>query len=392
MKYPVEITFTSAGLQPPVYVTTSLSDPQWEPIEMEFDQSKEGEHEFFKSFDAEEGEYQYKFRLGPGEWWVHDETRPAIDDGFGNKNNFLTVKRKDHSVPEPVEPAPLMKHEMSSAKDAPLMKHEMLSANDNTIPDPSASSTTEVEDVKNENGLQEPLLLRHESLSPESAEQEQAPLFRHESISLDEHQSANPFEMAKSAPRLNVQDSLPQEAGPLDEMLEHFPTSQEGIMEKIRKVSTSLPADETTPGLSSPASMAASTASDSSLQSVKEGDEDTLGEIAESQFEDAEDERNDEVHVDRPAAPITPPMTPTPEQAAKASALYAEEQSKQVDFDGPTPEATEASAKDVSQPSKTPGGVKNDGSPALDFKFWAVAVGITVAVVAGIWKLQLSES
>ena len=37
-----------------------------------------GEFLFYKEFDdVEEGEYQYKFRLGLGDWWVLDETAEA---------------------------------------------------------------------------------------------------------------------------------------------------------------------------------------------------------------------------------------------------------------------------------------------------------------------------
>lgn len=35
----------------------------------------DGEQEYWQDFDVEEGEYQYKFRLGPGDWWVLDETK-----------------------------------------------------------------------------------------------------------------------------------------------------------------------------------------------------------------------------------------------------------------------------------------------------------------------------
>lgn len=39
-------------------------------------QKEDGEQHFWQEFDLEEGEYQYKFRLGPGDWWVLDETTP----------------------------------------------------------------------------------------------------------------------------------------------------------------------------------------------------------------------------------------------------------------------------------------------------------------------------
>lgn len=51
-----------------------------------------GDLVFEKSFDAvESGEYQYKFRLGPGDWWVCDESAPIVCDDAGNRNNLLLV-------------------------------------------------------------------------------------------------------------------------------------------------------------------------------------------------------------------------------------------------------------------------------------------------------------
>ncbi|KAI7675112.1 hypothetical protein KC318_g1160 [Hortaea werneckii] len=92
MKHSVTVEYAHAGLQPPVFVCTNLSEPQWQPIEMDKEKRANGEYRFFKSFSAAEGEYQYKLRLGPGDWWVTDERMPVVDDGAGNKNNLLTVK------------------------------------------------------------------------------------------------------------------------------------------------------------------------------------------------------------------------------------------------------------------------------------------------------------
>ncbi|KAK0869172.1 hypothetical protein LTS02_003179 [Friedmanniomyces endolithicus] len=92
MTYPATVKYASKGLQPPVYIFTSLSDPQWEAVEMDHEILADGENGFSKTFMADEGEYQYKFRLGPGEWWALDDTKPTLDDGAGNKNNVMVVK------------------------------------------------------------------------------------------------------------------------------------------------------------------------------------------------------------------------------------------------------------------------------------------------------------
>ncbi|KAM0716607.1 hypothetical protein Q7P37_008052 [Cladosporium fusiforme] len=131
MAQKVTITYSSPGLQPPVYITTSLSDPQWDLLEMDCSELPGGEREFVKTFHAEEGEYQYKFRLGPGDWWVCDEDKPTLDDGLGNRNNLLLVKNESsvkktaaHSqhladdVGE-LEPGPTFPHERDSSERNP---------------------------------------------------------------------------------------------------------------------------------------------------------------------------------------------------------------------------------------------------------------------------------
>ncbi|KAF2086482.1 hypothetical protein K490DRAFT_57777 [Saccharata proteae CBS 121410] len=97
-KTSVTITYSHDGTQPPVFVATSLTDPPWEPLEMSVtDQRTEAGHLIFqKKFDGvEEGEYQYKFRLGPGDWWVMDDTAPKISDDAGNSNNLLVVNANE---------------------------------------------------------------------------------------------------------------------------------------------------------------------------------------------------------------------------------------------------------------------------------------------------------
>ncbi|KAK7548059.1 hypothetical protein IWX46DRAFT_43540 [Phyllosticta citricarpa] len=97
-KIPVTITFFHPNTSPPVFVATSLTNPPWQVVEMDVKQERtpSGDLIFEKKFDAvEAGEYQYKFRLGPGDWWVCDDNAPTVSDGFGNSNNLLIVEPKD---------------------------------------------------------------------------------------------------------------------------------------------------------------------------------------------------------------------------------------------------------------------------------------------------------
>jgi hypothetical protein len=142
MAHKVTVTYSSPGLQPPVYITTSLSEPQWDLLEMDCRRTPSGEQEFAKTFHVAKGEYQYKFRLGPGDWWVCDESKPTVADGFGSRNNVLVVDgdvpAKRHAA-EPQSSAndgavfdsPVSKHENGHAAEhenhhAPLFAHEKL--------------------------------------------------------------------------------------------------------------------------------------------------------------------------------------------------------------------------------------------------------------------------
>jgi len=82
------IRFEKDGVQPPVYVAGEFTD--WQPVEMTC-KTSEINNVFSHKATLEPGKYQYKFRLGPGDWWVLDESSPFADDGHGNVNNVLAV-------------------------------------------------------------------------------------------------------------------------------------------------------------------------------------------------------------------------------------------------------------------------------------------------------------
>lgn len=67
------ITYAKPGTLPPLFVAGSFSSPPWEPQELH--QDDEGSDSFSRTFSVVPGTYQYKFRLGTGDWWVVDETQ-----------------------------------------------------------------------------------------------------------------------------------------------------------------------------------------------------------------------------------------------------------------------------------------------------------------------------
>jgi endo-beta-N-acetylglucosaminidase D len=84
----VTVTYRRSGIQPPVFVVGSFSDPAWQVQEMEYTTDKDGECVFFKDISGIPGSgFQYKFRIGLGDWWVLDEEVPTVADGSGNWNN-----------------------------------------------------------------------------------------------------------------------------------------------------------------------------------------------------------------------------------------------------------------------------------------------------------------
>lgn len=370
MEQHVNVEYSSPGLKPPVYIFTSLSEPQWEAVEMEAEKNEKGDFVFSKAFDVEEGEYQYKFRLGPGDWWVCDESRHTVDDGMGNKNNLLVVKTPDKKLPQPwtemkdvktvailpaakppalvlpiqlpqsytaMTPAPSeldaptpmpkveafvlsrgseSQHTPDRDADDPLIDESTPDDLDNIASD--TKDTSESSDSESsssfdtdDEGTQSPLL-RHESVTMHTHEQEHAPLFRHESIALgyNHHEPPAPAAETHNTSSKPVQPPhIHIKGDPNNPNLEHFPTDHAGILERIHRASITLPEDQDA-FRSSPESEALSESpiSPISLPSVEEGDED-MEQIrdAEEQEYEKEQESGEEMDPLREGEPETEP-------------------------------------------------------------------------------------
>lgn len=71
------VSFSQRGVQPPVFIVTSLTG--WIPLEMDVqqDQTEDGHLVFTKQFpNVPEGPYQYKIRIGDNQWVV-DESKDS---------------------------------------------------------------------------------------------------------------------------------------------------------------------------------------------------------------------------------------------------------------------------------------------------------------------------
>ncbi|TGO83210.1 hypothetical protein BPOR_0684g00040 [Botrytis porri] len=97
-KTSVVITYSKPGTAPPIYLAGSFPESGWQPREMEYKNVSNDHYVFSKAVEVEEGkEYQYKFRIGDGDWWMSDEDAPIVVDDIGNRNNLLSVPIKSSS-------------------------------------------------------------------------------------------------------------------------------------------------------------------------------------------------------------------------------------------------------------------------------------------------------
>ncbi|RKF56789.1 putative pt repeat family protein [Golovinomyces cichoracearum] len=96
------ISFSPKGAKPPVFIAGTFTNPPWQQLEMqsiELENSGEYRHEI--RLDIPKGQdYQYKFRLGKGDWWDLNEEEPIVVDAAGNHNNLLPTKVDDDSWEE----------------------------------------------------------------------------------------------------------------------------------------------------------------------------------------------------------------------------------------------------------------------------------------------------
>nr|POE59321.1 hypothetical protein CFP56_24590 [Quercus suber] len=519
MRIPVTVGYASPGLKPPVYIFTDLSDPQWEAVEMETAQDVHGAYRFHKTFQVEAGEYQYKFRLGPGEWWTLDSSRPTIDDGLGNKNNSVQVlemahpaaakQASEHAQQDPTSvhadehtqspllnraedgngramdgavinassrhgatlsddhaAAPLMKHEVHEEQQptkvastdleprpsghesadrysfsdkcsgAPLMRHETSTMEPRSQPlehgnpqtddhkgsrvsedapslmqhevsdpqplEPIAAAAVELSDDNydgdDDSEDEGPPLLSHERTTSSSTDLSYSPLPRRQSASSGNNLGSG----SSSSPhiRMPIEPPVASQLFPLDlddPSLERFPTDEKGILEHIRRTSMNLPKDETTEERLSPVST-------TNLPSVIEeddadDDDSQFGQIRgiggrEAPFE-ADTRSVDPGPIlpddDRPANPMTPPLTPK-ELESEVEELEREESVAQ---DVQEIDADEA-AEQQELVELEAMAARSWWQKALDVAThpitWLVAIGLAYAVPIGYARLHLADA
>lgn len=88
------ISFSPKGAKPPIFIAGTFTNPPWQQLEMQsIELETPGEYRHEIRLNIPKGQdYQYKFRLGKGDWWDLNEEEPTVVDGAGNHNNLLPTK------------------------------------------------------------------------------------------------------------------------------------------------------------------------------------------------------------------------------------------------------------------------------------------------------------
>jgi ATP-dependent RNA helicase MRH4, mitochondrial len=74
---PTTVKYRKPGVQPPVFVAGSFTNPEWVPREMNWVIDERGENLFTADIEVEPGrDYQYKFKVGYANEWDLDDQSP----------------------------------------------------------------------------------------------------------------------------------------------------------------------------------------------------------------------------------------------------------------------------------------------------------------------------
>ncbi|KAI0386121.1 hypothetical protein F5Y04DRAFT_116175 [Hypomontagnella monticulosa] len=274
-KVPITFTYQKTGTNPPIYVAGSFSNPPWQPQEMDVSTDEHGTHLFSKQVMVDDGsEIQYKFRIGPGDWWALDDGADTIKDNLGNTNNILRV-----SINGPKEasntkvPNPRVNELKSSATNSGTQTPEFAKtaaevADSACIIDPETPEPEISDSEAGRIGIRRlsgtPIaqvartamevatvaaMLDIDDLAPDESDGEDStcPVFSHEFMGPASHEEDAPDRRDSKTfsgsgnPAIEIED-LDFD----DPQLEAFPSNnRDSIMAAMRRISTSIEADRT---------------------------------------------------------------------------------------------------------------------------------------------------
>ncbi|KAF7944099.1 hypothetical protein EAE96_010509 [Botrytis aclada] len=164
-KTSVVITYSKPGTAPPIYLAGSFPESGWQPREMEYKNVSTDHYVFSKAVEVEEGkEYQYKFRIGDGDWWMSDEDAPIVVDDIGNRNNLLSVPIKssshnnsssneENSTPRTIPETDIK----ASTMDTLIDPTQHTESEDKVSDNPNLEAVTSVKDSPSDHGIEKQL-------------------------------------------------------------------------------------------------------------------------------------------------------------------------------------------------------------------------------------------
>ncbi|KAI9166847.1 hypothetical protein HJFPF1_02962 [Paramyrothecium foliicola] len=273
-RIPLTVQFSKFGTRPPVFVAGTFTEPEWTPQEMQHSPSSDGELLFTAQVFVVPGtEHQYKFRLGPGDWWVLDDNAPTVNDSAGNQNNVLRVSHPTESVANAArQKQATFPHDIKDTSGATrqaisrpkslaatLASDLEVQADDERSATPIAQVSSTAAEVADTAALLDrdedrtPVRARGEATDDlndhESSEYLKTPLFAHESFGaydfVDDgfqHESVGASEQRRFSKSLK--DSfLSSDPDLADPTLEKFPSDRSSIFDALRKIQTTMDDD-----------------------------------------------------------------------------------------------------------------------------------------------------
>lgn len=216
------VTYKNPGALPPVYIAGSFSDPEWQPQEMKHETDQDGQIAFRSEVHIEPGkDYQFKLRIGDGDWWALSDDYPVVTDNAGNQNNLL--KLADQSRDEEIAPAGV---------DTPAIS---LHHDSNTTDLASKTGKPTIDNRKEDGDDYKTPLFAHECLGAYDLGEDESD---HEAVA---SASSSPNQRTKRTSR----EYTPVDVDMNDPTLEKFPSDRTSIMGALRHIQTHLDEDQT---------------------------------------------------------------------------------------------------------------------------------------------------
>ncbi|KAG5940996.1 hypothetical protein E4U53_007504 [Claviceps sorghi] len=270
----VTVSYRRRGLEPPVFVAGTFTDPAWESREMQIVTDEFGEHHFTIQVPVEPGkEYRYHFRAGGQDDWFLDEHATIATDSLGQRCNILRVpvtRNTRDRVPTPLFEATEQDGSRAAADESPAavasesmlrpptkFRDGLTEAEDRSATPIKQVAAVAAEVADTAAKLDSPslglkpsplVLLPRDDTSGDVTVEEQidTPLFAHESFGNYEF-AQDELDRNDAMKTMKPSTSLPSDGGGSagddvdidDPTLEKFPSDKESVLDTLRRIQSS---------------------------------------------------------------------------------------------------------------------------------------------------------